>query len=432
MGRSHQSAPYHDGLGTHSAFNAVYTGLYHQDILLNGRGNLTKYSGLPNSTTIKDPYSIHFDAPKKGFPIKKYLLRIINTSFDSTFVFSIDNHNLTIISTDFVPITPYSGNSVLVGIGQRYNVIVEANPIAYNSSNKLPTDGNYWIRTYVSPCGPGQPDGKQGYERTGVLRYGESKSLPTTVPPDNIPKDCSDEDYTNLHPIWQWTIDTPKNGEGEDFNLLRKFPKPGPEFPLAHWALSDSSALTPLCVSYEDPTFFHFAQKGNWNPLWRIVPENYHSEDWVYLVIEGLNHQWGAHPIHLHGHDFAILEQAYNKTFNHSTVSLKLDNPPRRDVVLMPANGYVVIAFRADNPGAWLVHCHIAFHISGGLGLQILERQDDANRLWPKISPAIREAVRVCAKWDAWHGNKQNWYNKLGVNCTETDTELCFQDDSGV
>lgn len=48
----------------------------------------------------------------------RYLLRLINTSVDTIFVFSIDNHNLTIIESDFVPIEPYTNTSVLIGIGE--------------------------------------------------------------------------------------------------------------------------------------------------------------------------------------------------------------------------------------------------------------------------------------------------------------------------
>ena len=47
----------------------------------------------------------------------RYLLRLINTSVDSTFIFSIDGHNLTVIGMDFVPIEPYTNTSVLIGIG---------------------------------------------------------------------------------------------------------------------------------------------------------------------------------------------------------------------------------------------------------------------------------------------------------------------------
>jgi hypothetical protein len=39
--------------------------------------------------------------------------------------------------------------------------------------------------------------------------------------------------------------------------------------------------------------------------------------------------------------------------------------------------GYLVLAFELDNPGVWLMHCHIPFHISAGLGLQFLEDKDE-------------------------------------------------------
>lgn len=87
---------------------------------------------------------------------------------------------------------------------------------------------------------------------------------------------------------------------------------------------------------------------------------------YVYLVITGENFTThrsqvpAAHPIHLHGHDFVVLDQR-NSTYNESTAPLgfNYDNPPRRDVALLPAEGYLALAFKPDNPGIWLVHCHI-------------------------------------------------------------------------
>ena len=48
------------------------------------------------------------------------MLRIINTSVDTTYIFSIDNHNLTVMSTDFVPIEPYNTSHIVVGIGKSF------------------------------------------------------------------------------------------------------------------------------------------------------------------------------------------------------------------------------------------------------------------------------------------------------------------------
>ena len=219
---------------------------------------------VANTTAVKAPDHITFDAPQTGRAIKKYLLRLINTSFDTTFVFSIDNHKLRIVSADFVPIQPYSNESVLIGIGQRYNVIVKANPLAYNETSPLPSDGNYWMRTYVSQCNRAI-NASKGYERTGILRYNNSStSNPSSQPWHNISTTCSDEKYSDLHPIVPWQVKDPVNGpsgENFDFWFMKKPSKP--PYPLAHWTLGmESEGFSPIRVDYSDPTVFHFDKKG--------------------------------------------------------------------------------------------------------------------------------------------------------------------------
>ena len=44
---------------------------------------------------------------------------------------------------------------------------------------------------------------------------------------------------------------------------------------------------------------------------------------------------------------------------------------------MLPAFGWLTVAFRTDNPGAWLFHCHIAWHASQGLSVQYLERASE-------------------------------------------------------
>jgi len=89
---------------------------------------------------------------------------------------------------------------------------------------------------------------------------------------------------------------------------------------------------------------------------------------------------------------------------------LTLDNPPRRDVVLLPNGGFVVIAFKPDNPGSWLMHCHIARHASEGLALQILERQKDVHKQFPPNSPRMIEAKRVCKEWRKWQDGESDFF----------------------
>lgn len=49
-------------------------------------------------------------------------------------------------------------------------------------------------------------------------------------------------------------------------------------------------------------------------------------------------------------------------------------NTQRRDVQVVQPNGYLVIQYDTDNPGVWPFHCHIAWHVSGGLYVNLMEQ----------------------------------------------------------
>jgi len=63
------------------------------------------------------------------------------------------------------------------------------------------------------------------------------------------------------------------------------------------------------------------------------------------------------HPMHLHGHSFRVLSR------NGALV------PDRQwaDTVLVPSKEAVDIAFVADNPGDWMLHCHVTDHQVSGM-----------------------------------------------------------------
>lgn len=48
-----------------------------------------------------------------------------------------------------------------------------------------------------------------------------------------------------------------------------------------------------------------------------------------------------------------------------------LTHATRRDTVQIPRRGYVVLRFRADNPGVWLLHCHLLWHLAGGMAMLV-------------------------------------------------------------
>jgi len=70
---------------------------------------------------------------------------------------------------------------------------------------------------------------------------------------------------------------------------------------------------------------------------------------------------------------------------------------------MLPASGWLVIAFVTNNPGAWLMHCHIAWHISEGLGVQFLERASEiAGRM------NLTKVGDNCKAWHSWFAPRMN------------------------
>ena len=192
-----------------------------------------------------------------------------------------------------------------------------------------------------------------------------------------------------------------------------------------------------MWLNFSNPTINNLHDQSFEPAEYALITENHRKDDWVYLIIQenGTEQQRNerrrgffavAHPIHLHGHDFAILAQE-NRVFNESDITngtFRYNNPPRRDVALLPAGGYLAIAFKTDNPGIWILHCHIAWHASSGLALQIRERNAEV-RL---SKEAAHNNKQMCHDWDEWFNMKKpdgtghlHWFNQEE-----------FQEDSGV
>jgi FtsP/CotA-like multicopper oxidase with cupredoxin domain len=266
-------------------------------------------------------------------------------------VFSIDGHRLKVVEADFVPITPYTTESVLVGIGQRYHVIVEASP------HEPTADGNYWIRTIpATTCGSFKFPYTVQNATTGIVRYDFTSTTLPTSRNLTFPIDCSDEPYEKLSPILEWTVPETEISDEMDVTLVNANTTPYyPQYPdedgFRRWQMFKG----PLWLNFSDPTILNTDGSSSIFLSQLTVNTKFSKRDqWVELLITGPpeTSRFAAHPIHLHGHDFALLSQG-NTTFNASTAVIKRDNPPRRDVALLPRSGYLLIAFKVDNPGMY-------------------------------------------------------------------------------
>lgn len=117
------------------------------------------------------------------------------------------------------------------------------------------------------------------------------------------------------------------------------------------------------------------------------------------------------HPIHLHGHDFLILSQGVGPYAESVLTSIPISTP-KRDTALLPAGGHLVLAFRTDNPGVWLLHCHVGWHLEQGFAMQIVEREEevcgllsgDDNGEWAEWAERME---RNCVVWEEYEGGLQ-------------------------
>lgn len=88
----------------------------------------------------------------------------------------------------------------------------------------------------------------------------------------------------------------------------------------------------------------------------RLPPPLMKLERGAVVRLELFNATPHAHPIHLHGHSFEVLSASRLQRPRHHA-----------DTVLVMPNERVEVAFRADNPGAWMIHCHIIEHQETGM-----------------------------------------------------------------
>ncbi|KAF3021461.1 hypothetical protein E8E14_008956 [Neopestalotiopsis sp. 37M] len=301
---------------------------------------------------------------------KSYRLRLINGAMNTMFRFSIDGHKLTVISADLVPLKPYVTDSINVGMGQRYDVIVTANQ----------KPGNYWLRSIPqTACSAAN---LQTLNIKGIFNY-DSVDVKTPKSTTSVSSrdDCEDED--DLVPYVALNANQSEAQNVFDFGI-------DTSSGIFRWTINGS----PFQTDWDEPTLQQVIDGSTAYEKSQQVVHLNKVDQWVYFVIESVVGL--PHPIHLHGHDFFILAQRTKSKWSHRS-ELNLVNPPRRDVAMLPAGGYLVIAFQADNPGVWLLHCHIGWHTSEGFALQLIERQSE-------IAATVNAQVlnQTCAKWNAF------------------------------
>lgn len=325
---------------------------------------------------------------------KKHLLRLINAGAEGLQKFSIDGHQLKVIAVDFIPIEPYTTNVVTLAIGQRTDVIVEAVGKPGDSffmRSQLAQGFRCTLNTGVSP------------NAVAAVYYegADTDSVPATtssVTPTQLTT-CTGDPLSASVPLCKIPLPAPDHTERVTFD----FRSNGTNF---IWFLNNQTYRG----DYNQPTLLK-AKRGetDFKPEWNVYQFPGATNVRLHLVNNGMI---GGHPMHLHGHDFHVLAEGYGEWDGQVT---NAGNTIRRDVhqlnnarnvtgTVEPS--FMVLQFVQDNPGAWPLHCHLAWHVSGGLFMQILERPEDIRK-----QDFDQDVFDLCTTWDAY--TKDNPPNQI-------------------
>ena len=258
-------------------------------------GDVVYPAHLINGRLPQDPVTV---SAKPGQRIR---FRLVNAGSDTAYRFAVGGHRLTVTHADGYPVQPVEVDTVLLGMGERYDVVVTAGdgafPIVASPEGKGDPAAQAVLRT---SSGPAPAIGARPVELDGRL-LAHADLVPTAAAALSVQQPDRQLDLTlgMVNGGRQWVL----NGVPYD----------------QHQALDVSSGQRVRITLRNQTMMFH--------------------------------------PMHLHGHTFAVV------TGSGSAATPGV----RKDTVNVLPMQTLAIDLDTDNPGQWLAHCHNAYH--GELGM---------------------------------------------------------------
>lgn len=292
-------------------------------------------------------------------PGKTYFIRIINMAAFAAQYFWIEGHSFRIIEVDGIYHKPTEADMIYVTAAQRYGILLTTkNDTTQNFAIVGAMDQDLFDKV---------PDGLNP-NVTSYLVYDKNAEMPTPKeleefkPFDDVELEPTDNEALFEEPSLSYKIDMKMDnlGDGVNYAFFNDITYVRPKVPTLYTALTSGNMST-------DATVYGV----NTHPL--ILEHN----QVVEVILN--NHDPGKHPFHLHGHAFQVLYRSDEEAGDWDPEALKNGSvtfpaaPMRRDTLLVRPNGNFVIRFRSDNPGVWLFHCHIEWHVDSGLILTFVE-----------------------------------------------------------
>ncbi len=232
-----------------------------------------------------------------GRPGTRVRIRFINAGADTAFRVALGGHRLQVTHADGYPIQPADTDALLIGMGERYDAIVTLG------------DGAFPLVALA--------EGKSA-SAFGLVRTGAGAAPAAAVRPPEL--DRRIVGYRQLPPLEAVRL---TNREPDRTTTLR---------------------LTGGMMNYDWGFNGRTHDPGHFEPV--------RFGERVRLNFVNTTMMW--HPIHLHGHTFAIV-----------------DTGLRKDTAIVLPGQTLPVVFNADNPGRWMLHCHNAYHAEAGMMTQL-------------------------------------------------------------
>ncbi|KAK0705353.1 Cupredoxin [Lasiosphaeris hirsuta] len=287
---------------------------------------------------------------------KTYLFRMANIgAFAGQYIW-FEGHNMTIVEVDGVYTHPAEATMIYLAAAQRCSFLITARnetsnfPIVASMDTDLfdvlPEDLNYNVTGWlVYDLKEPLPDPAEIYE------FDPFDDM-TLVPWDNQTLLGEPDQTISLDVIMD------NLGDGANYAFFNNITFVAPKVPTLYTALTSGETATNPTV-YGEYTHPFVLDKG------QIVE----------IIVNNIDP--GKHPFHLHGHNFQAVWRSEDEAGTFQDSNVTADSfpaiPMRRDTIVLRPDGNIVLRFKADNPGIWLFHCHIEWHVQSGLMATFVE-----------------------------------------------------------
>lgn len=152
---------------------------------------------------------------------------------------------------------------------------------------------------------------------------------------------------------------------------------------------------------------------------------------------------WTYHTVHIHGNDYYLTNMGFPETFANGSIAginknLECLNEActkhkwneaalekeeiqghfiSKNTLLLPAQGYSIVRFRAENPGYWPLHCHNMMHNLEGMGMLFYIKDSVNNRPFSMIPEGLPQcANQTPSKRYPWVRNMDNSGHRLSIS----------------